>query len=288
MKELWKREWASWKRDVYKWMGINAGIMLAVFLLYIIRKQWLFKVADGVKSLPDALQAFFAMRPDIVSGNLLFFLKYMLLFINVSLAWNFCCKAMRRIWIEEENSSIYSMCSQWYSRRQIAATKCAFPLFLLFSGYGIFTFYNIALTMICGSTWQQRWIDAGSLLGLWVRAVPAIGLMMSICACRALYGKITDVSSWTGWLIFGTMILGNLYKIRDALRWVLEYTGHDGTGIQKWLGWLDALYWVSPLSWANPYTEASAGKIMLQILLCIALGAGFFVLGIRGYEKRDL
>ncbi len=63
------------------------------------------------------------------------------------------------------------------------------------------TSYNIALTMICGSIWQQRWADVGSLIGLWVRTVSAVGLMVSICVCRALYSKITDVSSWTGWLV---------------------------------------------------------------------------------------
>lgn len=288
LKELWKREWGYWKKDLYKWLGIQAVVMLVVFLVYIIKKAWLFKVAEGVKSLPDALQAFFAMRPDITSGNLLFFLEYALLFINISVAWNFCGKSMQRIWAEEENSNIYSMCNQWYSRRQISIVKSVFPLFALFASYGIFILYNSILAMVSGITWEQRLGDAGSLFGLWFRVCLAVGLLVSVCVCRALGGKATDISNWSGWLIFGTIVLGNLYKVRDALCWLLEYVGRSSAGLQKWLGWLDLFYWLSPLSWANPYAGLSAGKAILQAVLCAGISACFLIWGSRMYEKRDL
>lgn len=287
-RELWKREWLSWKRDVYKWLASGTVIMLAVFLLYIIRKSWLFRLADAIKVLPLELQAFLGLSSDVSTGNLCFFMKYALLPLHIALAFHFCWKAAERIRADERNGSIYSMCGQWYSRRQISVVKCVFPFIVMFFGYGTFTLYNILFIMLGDITWQQRLADAGSFLVLWLRVVLVLGLLASVCIWRALCSKSADVFVMPEWLLCGTLTLGNIYKVVDALLWILEYTGHDGTGLQKWPDMLHVLYWVSPLSWVNPFMDLSAAQIILQVILCVGGSIGFLTMGIRGFEKRDL
>jgi hypothetical protein len=101
-------------------------------------------------------------------------------------------------------------------------------------------------------------------------------------------------ASFGKYLVFSTLIAGNLYKLRDLGIWLIELfnertTLHfDPAGLTENFGWLDRLYWLSPLSWLNPYALQNGRTLAWQYWACVFLiaASGFFMVFV--YRKRKL
>ena len=101
-------------------------------------------------------------------------------------------------------------------------------------------------------------------------------------------GKRIDVGERIAILLGVSLLLGNLYKIRDAIGWLLRLLKIKDQIVHTIGGWLDWLYWISPLSWLNPFTSKDIFEILIQAGICILGTALLFFFTMEKYMVRKI
>ena len=87
-------------------------------------------------------------------------------------------------------------------------------------------------------------------------------------------------------MILGSLVIGNLYKIRDLLEHSMKQSGKDMTALVNVLTLSRSLKWISPLSWLNPFTQYQSGVLAAQIIVSLVLSILAAAVGIVGYRIR--
>lgn len=269
---------------------MQACYPIAIFLLYYFHKEWLFQTASAVLSLPEEIYAFVGLNSSVTTGNIRFYILFGVILLQIWIVWNACWRTLQLLQADERTGSICSMCNQWYTRRQLGMGKliCSLTAFFLQNilWYGI-----VLLFILLGSTnAEQRMITLSTVLLLWLRSSLVTGMLISLTFGIGVFLKqpVRKGMPWVDGILMGSLLIGNLYKVRDLLRWFLEQILAGFGGIRGNWGWMDQGYWLSPLSWLNPFRDLSGRTIAIQSLLCIGIAIAGIVIGLKGYESRRI
>lgn len=290
MIDVIKWEWRYCRKGVWRQLLGQASYPTAIFLLYYFRKEWLFQAASAVLSLPEQLYSFIGLNHSVTTGNIRFYILFGVMLLQIWIVWNACWRTLQLLQADERTGSICSMCNQWYSRRQLGMGKltCSVTAFLL---QNILWHGIVLLFILMGSTnGEQRTAALRAVLLLWGRSSLVTGMLISLTFCIGVFLRqpVRKGASWVSGILTGSLLAGNLYKVRDLLQWILEQVMAGFGGVLEKLGWMNQGYWLSPLSWLNPYKSVSGGVVAIQSLLCIGIAAAGIVIGLKGYERRRI
>lgn len=290
MIEVLKWEQRYCRKGVWKQLLIQVCYPAAIFLLYYLRKEWLFQVASAVLALPEEIYAFIGLNRGVTTGNIRFYILFGVMVLQIWIAWNACWRTLHLLQADECNGSIWSICNQWYSRRQLGVGKllCSFAAFFLQNTlwYGI-----VLLFILMGSiNGEQRMAAFSSVLLVWFQSSLVVGMLISLTFCMGVFQKqpVRKGMSWVNGAFVCTLLVGNLYKVRDLAQWFLEQITMGFGEILEKLGWMNQGYWFSPLSWLNPYKNFSVETMAVQVLVCVGISAIGIAIGLKGYGQRSI
>ena len=145
--------------------------------------------------------------------------------------------------------------------------------------------------ILLGSTnEEQRMITIRTISLLWLRSSLVTGMLISLTFGIGVFLKqpVRRGMPWVNGILIVTLLIGNLYKVRDLLQWFLDQVLAGFGGILGNLGWMNQGYWFSPLSWLNPYRDFSGGIMAAQAFVCVGIGVVGVVIGLKGYEHRRI
>lgn len=288
----WLREW---KRDKKTWMMqqlVVMGISLLIFLLYLINKNCLFAVVSLIKNLPREFSILLGFDAATETGNLSFFLLYSGMILSFLFIWNAMSRCGRGFYADEFNGSVYSLCNQWYSRKQLFRIHYECSVLSFLTGYLMWYLELMLLILIGSLNASQRIRGMGMLTGMMLRGLFVGWMLISLISLFAVApksGRRIQTENWISALLLGTLAVGNLYKIRDMIGWFITCIGRDSSVLMRAFKWLDGLYWMSPLTWINPFTDNAGMKFgVIQIFLCTGISLFATKLAYSRYEKRNL
>lgn len=285
---IWKREWDDQKSELLLHMAIEMCLLLSVFLIYSLKSSWLFSGLSYIGSLPPVLYAFVGFPEVMPSGSLRTFIEFLIMCFHVWLAYSFGNRGIQSIWREEQDNSIYLICNQWCSRCQLAYYKLTWTAVSMLATYFALSIVSI-LFLLIGSV--NRSLVLGNILemfGWTARGCFSLLLLLVICVSYAMCSSYKEQTMGAAVVVFGTLTIGNLFKVRDLCCWVLERLQIDSTLLRQILGWLDGLYWLSPLSWINPFNKVSVLQVIGQLAICAAVAGCFVSVGMFRYRTREL
>lgn len=281
---LWKREWVHQKKRLIRQLLIEIGCIVLICLMYILFYKTFHRFTTYTLSLPEAVYAFWGIRDVESTSHIFFYIQWVLLPINIGVAWVQCKCAVDNIWMEEKNGSIFTICNQWYGRNQIIIAKYTWSVINFICNY---TLLFVSIMVLAGSnSGEQRVQEWKHMLGIYGKSIIIMIMLISLSYCYAVFRERKLRTYMIDVLIFGTLILGNLYKVRDLIVLLVQRSNRNYAGILQTTGWLDALKWVSPLSWMNPFTSYQTMEVILQVIICITLSICAFWLSVLGYRIR--
>lgn len=290
MTDVFRWEWRYCRKGIWKQLLIQTCYPAAVFLLYYFHKEWLFRAASAVFSLPEEIYAFAGLNHSVTTGNIRFYILFGVMLLQIWIVWNACWRTLQLLQADERTGSICSMCNQWYSRRQLGLGKlfCSFTAFFLQNTL----WYCIVLLFICmgSANGEQRGAAFSTIILLWVRSSLVTGMLICLTFCAGVFLKrpVRQGTSWVSGILVCSLLLGNLYKVRNLLQWFLEQILEGmGDSLEK-LRWLDHGYWLSPLSWLNPYGDSAGETVAVQLLICAGIAAAGAVVGLKGCKLRRI
>jgi len=293
---FYQLEWRRWNQVLLRELALLCVIPVLILLLYLIYPPILLNMAFTFLSLPSEVYAFLGIPPGTYGEHFSFFIFYAVLLLHIWFAYKKCTQAVKALRWDDRNGSIYLWINQLVSRRQFILLKYVGTLISFWAVY--FCFHLVLfMTILIGANQYQFKISAGVIVKLFFLGGFVITMLITIASFYAMIKESDDGGSDTScakYLIFATLLSGNIYKVRDLLIWVAELFHErttiklDSQGFADAFSWLDGLYWLSPLSWLNPYALDSGRALSVQYFLCIFLTAvfGFFVIFI--YQKRKL
>ncbi|MDR2889307.1 MAG: hypothetical protein LBV33_05645 [Lachnospiraceae bacterium] len=291
-----KLEWSRWRSEYITEGIILTVIPILIMIGYMVGKTAYFGIASGLMSLPEPLYALMGISPQAVTGNIMFYVLFSLMILNVFLARRKCRQMVQAVWWEERNGGIRSFINQFVSRDQMAIYKYIWLVFTFVVEYLLWHVIMLLAILIGSINAQQRQNALEAMTRLFFAGGFVIVLLMSVAYLYAMKKKITIYAEYriASRLVFGTLILGNIYKIRDLLVWFGDYASEKTSlvlpmgGINDIFGWLNELRWLSPLSWLNPYFETGGSLLWIRLTIGFVLSGVLFYLGLRIYRKRSI
>lgn len=288
LKGIWKREWDYQKQELLIHMSVEIGLLFSLFVIYELKSEWLFKVFSYIKTLPPVLYAFAGFPEELPNGSLLTFIRLLMMWLYVWLAWSFGARGLESIWREEEDNNIYLICNQWCDRFRLGIYKYTWSAVSMLATYFVLFFFSIFFLVIGSANRELLFQNVMAMLCWMVRGCFSLLLLLSICVSYAMCCRYREQTMWVYFVVFGTLIVGNLYKVRDLICWILEQLRINSDGLRNLLGGLDVLYWFSPLSWLNPFSGSETLQITTQFIICIIITSLFMLAGIFRYRTREL
>ncbi len=292
MIQLWKREWIYWKNKWLLQTGVGILVPLLLLLIYKVGSSGMLALAEGIFRLPPEVYRLFGFGENAQTGTFLFYLFFACIFLNMWFLWQNCQRAMESVYREEWDEGIYLLCNQFYSRGQLGLMKYLWSLASFFASHAIcYLFYMLYAVLGSGSA-QQRGADVKAVFLLFLIGSAVQCFFLSASFFMAVHRTRRGDCTFGGGLdlaVFGSLALGNLYKVRNLLAMVFLNRNeklHQLFVADGVFRWLDFLYWISPLSWMNPFTMQSGGRFAMQILLLLALSGLFAILGIWDYGPQ--
>lgn len=290
MIEVLKWEWRYCRKGIWKQLLIQVCYPAAVFLIYYFHKEWLFRAASAVLSLPEAIYAFIGLNHGVTTGNIRFYISFGVMLLQAWIVWNACWRTLQLLQADERTGSICFMCNQWYSRRQLGIGKLICSLTAFFLQNTVWYTIVLVFILIGSPNGEQRTAALSAVLLLWIRSSLVTGMLICLIFSVGVFLRqpVRQGTSWVNGMLMCSLLLGNLYKVRDLLQWFLEQIPADFGGIPENLGWLNHGYWLSPLSWLNPYRELTGVAMVIQPLLCLGVAAAAAAIGLKGYGQRRI
>ena len=282
---LWQREWSYWETILVKQLRIELIYIGVAFVVFVMSGVLTGNLSSRVASMPEVVLAFWGLPGKIGTANGLIFMKWMLLPLNVWIAWEACNLAMKAIWREEEQGNIYLLCNQLYTRYQIGIAKYTWVILSFIAKYTILCITYTCLAMVACKS-GHRMTELKLFLALFGKGIFVNAMLISLALCHAMLHGRKKWSFWADAVILGSLVIGNLYKIRDLLEHSMKQSGKDMTALVNVLTLSRSLKWISPLSWLNPFTQYQSGVLAAQIIVSLVLSISAAAVGIVGYRIR--
>ena len=290
MIEVLRWEWRYCRKGVRKQLLEQACYPAAVLLLYYFHKEWLFQAASVVLSLPEEIYAFLGLNHSVTTGNIRFYVLFGVMPLQIWVVWNACWRTLYLLQADERTGSIYILCNQWYSKRQLGLGKLTCSLIATFL-QNTSLYVIVLIVILLGSTnMEQRLATVSIVMLLWFRSSIVAGMLISLTFAVGVFIRqpVRKGMIWVNGILAGTLLLGNIYKVRDLLQWFLNQVSVESSSILRTLGWLDKGYLLSPISWLNPYRNLPVRTIVLQSLICAGITIVGVIIGLKGYKRRRI
>lgn len=291
---LLKREWLHWKKDIFKQLLVMIGFPLLFFIIFFILHKVKGSAPLTIGSyelrIPEEVYILLGPGADTQAGTILGYLFLPIVFINVWIAWKGCMRAVYAVHEDERSGSIFGMCNQLYNRKQLGKMKLLWSLGSFFGNYVIWSLFLILLIIIGSANHEQRIYGIKVIAGILMLGSVVNGMFISAIflytTCRQKKSAL-QISTGVDLLIFGPLVLGNLYKIRDIAYLLTQKLELKFEWIQTMFKWLDGLYWLSPLSWLNPYALQWGSTFAAKWVICAVIFVIMAVACIACYERRN-
>jgi len=290
IKRMWHWEWVHEERREFITVGVEMAIIFVIFLLYKLGKRYLFTGARILKELPAPFLALFGIDSGTETGNISFYLMYVLFVLNLWNIWYYGKHMIYTIDRDEISGSIYTTCGQWFSRVQAAWSKWGYNVLWVVAKQSCLYLWAI-LWMLAGSTLHaQRVRYLGQFAASWGMSIFIMLLFMSVSFLYAVLPKRNlkkAPSSFLNMLFWTPFIIGNLYKLRDIVFFLLDYLEGDFEKFTQMFGWLDYLHQILPLSLVNPFAKMELAGVFFQLAECLILCAAAVLISVRLYRRRE-
>lgn len=285
MGKLMKREWKRWWKKLVKPLVFQIIFLFALTAACILKQNELQVYVFRFFWKSTAITAFSGYTSWNGMGNMAYYLLFAMMFLNVLVIWSACVRTLRIIYMDEENQSVYFMCNQMYSRQKLAVSKYLWAQISAMLQYLILSFGLWGAIFWGNTVWKQE-TDWKLLVLQTGRVMLVMAMMISLTFLYAVWTRSVGYTKYgyVSLIVLGTFFIGNLYKFRNILFWLLGRAGTSTEGIRGLTLWMDKCGWISPLSWINPEKEFS----MKLVMVCIAISITAFLLGLLGYKRRNL
>lgn len=288
---LMKREWKRSGKKLFLPLLIQMFILCIPAVLYLVAGEQMNVLLRRIYQLPVEIYSLFGIQNWNViwwdvRWNLEQYLMFVMMFLNIWVAWSACMRMLKSVYIEEEYDTISSLCNQMYSRRQIAISKLLWGIASFLFGYLILTLELFVLLGIGNKKMAMQ----SDIAVFGIQQLHVILVVVMFLALTFLYAVCTDcIAQYTkhGFvvtIIFGTWMVGSLYKLRDVIYWIMSRMHVSIGALPQKLLWLNELRKYAPLSWINPYEQTDANVW----LWCVGISVVSMVAAILVYEKRAL
>lgn len=265
-------------------------ILIIIFFVYKYQKTILLDFASQVKSMPKEFYILLGINPTTETGSCSFFLLYISMLLSMQFVWNSLLNTIHLIEENEHSGRLYRICNQLYSRKQIFYSLYikAFLQFLI--SYLIWGIFLLALFFICSINPMQK----KELLNIWAKMI-SMNLLTATAYISAIYLRYAKGKSgipsenFCSCIFFTPLVLSNMYKVIGIISWTAQRLEKNVTHLPLNLiqTALEKLYWISPLSWCNPFTQNPLKIILVQALICLGLSCTLFIYGQYCYEKKN-
>lgn len=267
---------------------IMTAVMTLILIGYKLDKSVYFQLSEALLDLPEGVYGFLGIPLNARTGNVGFYIIYPYMFFNVWLIWKGCERVFEITYCDEISGRILSLCGQIYSRYQLCICKYLAAIIVFTIQYIPVYISGIVIVKIGGFNDYQRASGTSNLLQMMFTGLTITYVMIILTYIVSLIKKTTYISEgWLMFLIFGTLTVGNLHRIRDIFRVILEYMGIMNLEILDSMQWMDKLVIFSPLSWLNPYMERSWNYMPEGICVCILICALGLTFSCILYNRRE-
>lgn len=286
MGRLLKREWTYDKGSLLKQFLPGMILSLLVLILYKIDRRILLAMARGIFRFPKEIYGLFGLKEGLATGSFGFYLLFFALFINFWMVWDSCSRMITGVYRDVRGDGLYSLMNQLYSKEQLAFGKYSAKALGAVFQVTVWNVFLMVVILLGSGLAQQRSQGILTIFRLYVISLAVHIFFLSASFLLAIWkaGRGREMSP--AGLLLGSLFVGNAWKGRDVLLLLFENIHLSEERIRlfgRLFGWLDGLYWVSPLSWMNPMQLQTGGVLALQMVLLFAASGCFVVLGIRLY-----
>lgn len=287
---LLKREFRYKREDVIRnvlmWLAAPALCMIACLSASEVLKV----LGTYIYMLPEPVYRLLGLEKELYY-NYWFYIKVIIMFSNLYIMWNLCSGVFYDVDRDERNGSIFFMCNQLFTRKAIILSKYIASAVSFIATYVLWFAGMMLLGVAAGMKSRNIAGHIKEMLPVMYGGIITGILLLSFTYIYAVYKAQKSefrVSVFVNFTIFGTLIAGSLYKIRDIVFWILDYFKRPHPGLSEKLEFLSSLKWLSPLSWINPFAvhdvdEWLAVTLAALIISCASVAAAVFL-----YEKRTL
>lgn len=288
MRLLIIREWKKTAKSRV-WQLIEAAtVSFLIFLFYMIKKEWLFEIIRKAKTLPLQCYSLLGLKSETATGNITFFLLFAAMILNVVFVWRASKQLIYSTRTDEENGAVYNICNQWIPLSKVPVLHYFCNFIFQAAGYLLWCLELLLLSLLGGANSIQRLDGVKSILSMAFRGIFVMAFITALTYLLAMPKK--ERTLWhnsVGAVIVGSLCIGNIYRLKDFILFIISLFGVNAGKWETALRWLDKLFWLSPLSWNNPFAGFSKLQSLLQILICTVGAILCFLLAVRRYSKRD-
>lgn len=278
----------QWKREIIHNIILGFVFFLLVFIAYKTGKSFLFKVMSVVKSLPEAACAVLGIFYSTETGNILFYFLFTELFLQAWLAWKACAKIAYMIRGDELSGRVYNVCNQLFSRKQLAICYYLCGIIYTLTIYLVWNGILLLFALVGSFNQEQRIASLLTVSRVSLKGTFVLILLISVSfMCSTVLKRRNEGRPIANLLVFGTLLLGNGFKLVDLMIVTAGYLEKDTGSLQAISAAMRNLSWLSPLSWMNPFSQAKWNISAVQMIICI-LGSGLsFYIGLYLYRRRS-
>ena len=288
------------KRELKKdGRSMVSGLLLILFSLIILTvfcillKEQAVQLEELFFGLPAEIHSLSGF--PIVPGeyNMQFYYKVYLMIANVIIAIIFCYRVCDVVERDEYDGSIFYLCNQLYSRKEMILGK--------YFGTVIEYIIQYILMMIMVSAAEYDVDDKTIELNRLV--ADNVGLLFGGICIGILYISISyafcvydnkknelELTLFTVLITLGLLVVGNIRRIIMAISYFISIYKPDAAVADKLknLGKLKILRNISPLSHLNPNNHYSTGMWIKVCVISVLLSGVFVLLMLFLYRRRHI
>ncbi len=276
-----------WLSILLQWFVMTIVLVL-ILVGYRVDKGVYFELTQSVMGLPKGVYGLLGIPADAKTGNIIFYILFPFMYFNVWMIWKGCERVFEIVYLDEITGRVLSVCGQLYSRLQLCVGKWLTAILLFVVQYASVYISGMVIVRIGSYNEHQLATGINSLWLMMLMGMAVTIVMMTLTFIVAIIRKCTYVCE--GWLIgviFGTLVVGSLYRLRDGLKVLLDFLGVKNLEVFDKLQWMEDLVRFSPLSWLNPYLEREPGEVVKFGMICLLICGICFGLAYVLYRKRE-
>lgn len=263
-------------------------IPVLLLIVYIDKKEVLFKISAAVFAAPEEIYALFGLVSGTSTGSILFYMRFLVMLLNIVYICYSCMRIGRNVFYYNHNGSLFTL-FEWYSRKKLLIEKYLWTIISAVLVYIIFYLFA-GLMLIKGSVTTDIAMDNFHkfIPGMYDGIIVLV-ILMSLTFMTVMFGNKSIEKDGVGWAVFwsvGCMLIGNLYKIPGIIYLVGDRMGINIARNKNLIETLKYLKNISFLSWLNPY-EAGI-NLVYKIVICLVSTVFSVVISDIIYERKNL
>ncbi len=243
-----------------KAMIIENAVIMALLtitpVVYKLNKTILFKLSGFILSLPKEIRELLGINTRTQTDNLIFYILYVLMLINIALIWISCSRVFKLIYDDEKSGRILSLCNQVYSKGELCIGKYLSALFTFYIQHIIIYLYAIMFIWLFSFNYQQQLSEVKKLLILMSISLIVITLYISATfVFSVVRNSLVPSYIWLCLIIFLPIVLGYIFKIGIAF--------------------------------STLFNKFGTTAIVIVMITCIFISAGCFFCAYNSYKNRE-